>query len=93
MKSIFKIEADDKDITDLLSARLISLNISDETGLVSDKAEILLDNRDNILDIPPRGTTLRIYLGYDKKSLSLTHIFHEIFFRQVVKPCFARLYP
>ena len=23
----------------------------------------------------------------------LTHIFHEIFFRQVVKPCFARLYP
>ena len=50
MKPIFKIEADDKDITDLLSARLISLNISDETGLVSDKAEILLDNRDNILD-------------------------------------------
>ena len=36
MKPIFKIEADDKDITDLLSARLISLNISDETGLVSD---------------------------------------------------------
>ena len=58
MKPIFKIEADDQDITDLLSARLISLNISYETGLVSDKAEILLDNRDNILDIPPRGTTL-----------------------------------
>ena len=71
MKPIFKIEADDKDITDLLSARLISLNISDETGLVSDKAEILLDNRDNILDIPPRGITLKIYLGYDEKSLSL----------------------
>ena len=69
MKPIFKIEADDKDITDLLSARLISLNISDETGLVSDKAEILLDNRDNILDIPPRGTVLKIYLG-----LSLIHI-------------------
>ena len=71
MKPIFKIEADDKDITDLLSARLISLNISDETGLVSDKADILLDNRDNILDIPPRGITLKIYLGYDEKSLSL----------------------
>ena len=71
MKPIFSIVADDKDITDLLSARLISLNISDETGLVSDKAEILLDNRDNILDIPPRGTTLKIYLGYDKENLSL----------------------
>ena len=71
MKPIFSIVADDKDITDLLSARLISLNISDETGLVSDKAEILLDNRDNILDIPPRGTTLKIYLGYDRENLSL----------------------
>ena len=71
MKPIFRITADDKDISKLLAQRLISLNISDETGLVSDKTEILLDNRDNILDIPPRGTTLKIYLGYDEESLSL----------------------
>ena len=71
MTPIFSIVADDKDITDLIATRLISLNITDETGLVSDKAEILLDNRDNILDIPPRGTTLKIYLGYNEKPLSL----------------------
>lgn len=71
MKPIFKVIADDKNITDILSPRLISLNISDETGLVSDRAEILLDNRDDILEIPPRGTTLEISLGYESQSLTL----------------------
>jgi phage protein D len=65
MKPIFKIEADDQDITDLISKRLISLNVFDETGLISDRAEILLDNREDVLEIPPRGTTLKIHLGYE----------------------------
>ncbi|MDH5645651.1 MAG: contractile injection system protein, VgrG/Pvc8 family [Anaplasmataceae bacterium] len=71
MKPIFKVTADDKDITDILSPRLVFLNITDETGLVSDKAEILLDNRDNILEIPPRGTNLGISLGYENQDLVL----------------------
>jgi phage protein D len=71
MKPIFKVKTDDKDITDILSPRLVSLNITDETGLVSDKAEILLDNRDNILEIPPRGTNLEILLGYENQDLIL----------------------
>ena len=71
MKPIFKVTADDKDITDILSPRLVSLNITDETGIVSDKAEILLDNRDNILEIPPRGTNLEISLGYENQDLVL----------------------
>jgi phage protein D len=71
MKPIFKIEADDQDITDLISKRLISLNVFDETGLVSDRAEILLDNRGDILEIPPRGTNLKISLGYEGKTLVL----------------------
>jgi phage protein D len=71
MKPIFKVKTDDKDITDILSPRLVSLNITDETGLVSDKAEILLDNRDNILEIPPRGTNLEISLGYENRDLVL----------------------
>ncbi|MDA9231174.1 contractile injection system protein, VgrG/Pvc8 family [Rickettsiales bacterium] len=71
MKPIFKVTADDKDITDIFSPRLVSLNITDETGLVSDKAEILLDNRDNILEIPPRGTNIEISLGYENQDLVL----------------------
>ena len=69
MRPIFKILADKIDITDTLNTRLISINITDETGLVSDKAEILLDDRDDKLDIPPRGAELEISLGYEETGL------------------------
>jgi len=71
VKPTFKIIADSVDITDLISKRLVSLNITDETGLVSDKAEILLDNRDSILEIPATGVNLEISIGYEGKELSL----------------------
>jgi phage protein D len=70
MKSSFKITADKKDVTDLIAQRLISINITDETGLVSDTCEILLDNRDNVLEIPLLGANLEICLGYEDKPLT-----------------------
>ncbi len=70
MKAAFKITADKKDVTALLVQRLISINITDETGLASDTCEILLDNRDNILEIPPLGANLEICLGYEDKPLT-----------------------
>lgn len=71
MKPTFRIIADEVNITDLISQRLISLNITDETGLVSDKAEILLDNRDSLLEIPVTGAILKISMGYEGKELNL----------------------
>ncbi len=70
MKPAFKITADKKDVTDLISQRLISINITDETGLVSDTCEILLDNRDNVLEIPTLGANLEICLGYEDTPLT-----------------------
>ena len=49
MNPAFKITADKKDVTALIAQRLVSINITDETGLVSDTCEILLDNRDEKL--------------------------------------------
>jgi len=69
VKPIFKILADKTDITDMLTTRLVSINITDETGLISDKAEILLDDRDDTLEIPPRGAELEISIGYEHKGL------------------------
>jgi phage protein D len=66
----FKITADKKDVTALLAQRLISISITDDTGLVSDTCEILLDNRDEKLEIPPRGAVLEISLGYEGKPLT-----------------------
>ena len=70
MTPAFKITADKKDVTALIAQRLISINITDETGLVSDTCEILLDNREDILEIPPRGANLEISLGYEDKPLT-----------------------
>ena len=70
MKPAFKITADKKDVTALIAERLISINITDETGLVSDTCEILLDNRDEKLEIPPRGAVIEVSLGYEDKSLT-----------------------
>ncbi len=71
MKPAFKIIANKKDVTALIAQRLISINITDETGLVSDICEILLNNRNNILEIPTRGAILEVSLGYENKPLTL----------------------
>ena len=70
MTPAFKITADKKDVTVLIAQRLISISITDETGLVSDTCEILLDNREDVLEIPPRGANLEISLGYEDKPLT-----------------------
>lgn len=70
MQPAFKITADKKDVTALIAQRLVSINITDETGLVSDTCEILLDNRDEKLEIPARGAVLEVSLGYDDKPLT-----------------------
>lgn len=70
MKPAFKITADKKDVTALIAQRLVSINITDETGLVSDTCEILLDNRDEKLEIPARSAVLEVSLGYDDKPLT-----------------------
>lgn len=70
MNPAYKITADKKDVTALIAQRLVSINITDETGLVSDTCEILLDNRDEKLEIPARGAVLEVSLGYDDKPLT-----------------------
>lgn len=70
MNPAFKITADKRDVTALIAQRLVSINVTDETGLVSDTCEILLDNRDEKLEIPARGAVLEVSLGYDDKPLT-----------------------
>lgn len=69
MNAAFKIKADKADITNLLQDRLLSINITDEYGLVSDSLTIELDNRDNVFSIPECGATLEVFLGHDAGEL------------------------
>ncbi len=69
MKAVFKLIADNEDITNLLQDRLLSINITDEYGLVSDSLTIELDDRDNVFSIPDCGASLEVFLGYAADNL------------------------
>jgi phage protein D len=51
-------------LSDLANKRLLSISITDQTGLKSDKCSITLDDRDFKLATPPLGQTFTVALGY-----------------------------
>jgi uncharacterized protein len=64
MRPAFKITVNGSDITGIVNDRLVSLTVTDEAGVKSDRVEIVLDDRDQRLAIPPRGATMSVQLGY-----------------------------
>jgi len=65
MKPSWKIIANDKNITDLIADRFISLRITDGIGDVSDSIELKLDDNDNKIELPNRDVQLSVELGYN----------------------------
>lgn len=65
MQPKYQIFANGSDISQKINGRLISLEISDEIGMVSDSLTIELDNRDFALGVPSRGAQLEVLLGYE----------------------------
>ncbi len=55
-----------KDLTTLIADRLISLTITDEVDLSSDRLEIVLDDRDIALAVPAHGAVLAVSLAAHK---------------------------
>ena len=51
--------------------RILSVAVNDEEGWRSDSAEIVLDDRDGAVEIPPSGVALSIELGYEEQGLRL----------------------
>jgi len=69
MRPIFKVIANNTDITHKIQDRLISLTVTDEAGIQADSVNIVLDDRDNAMSLPATGAELEIYLGYKETSL------------------------
>ncbi len=67
LKPAFEITANDKDITEAIQKRLISLRVTDQSGWESDALEIVLDdgNSGMSLALPTTGAELDLKLGYD----------------------------
>lgn len=72
MKPGFQISANGKDITSILSDRLIGMKIVDVAGWKSDEVTISLDMRDNRLAVPPLGAILKVQVGYPDEGLWTT---------------------
>lgn len=69
MTPAYRIIADQQDITATIRDRLISLHVTDKTGVESDTAEITLDDRNSAIEIPRTGAHLEIYMGYQETGL------------------------
>lgn len=66
---IFRVEVDGVDISPQMATRLMSLNIKDNRGLVVDTVDIELDDSDGLLNIPPKGAIIQVWLGWSNTGL------------------------
>ncbi len=66
---IFRVEVDGVDISPKMASRLISLTLKDNRGLVVDTVDIELDDSDGLLEIPPRGAIIQVWLGWSNTGL------------------------
>lgn len=65
----YRVLVDGKDISALIAPRLISLDLTDNRGLEADQLSLVLSDHDGLLTIPPRGATVRLWLGWSTTGL------------------------
>lgn len=65
----FRLTVDGKDIAKLVSPRLISLQLTDNRGLEADQLSLTLSDHDGLLQIPPKGAVVRLWLGWSTTGL------------------------
>lgn len=65
----FMLKLDNEDITQDFSNRLISLTMTDNRGFEADQLDIELDDIDGQIELPPRGATLTLWLGWQDSAL------------------------
>ncbi|GEM_PF-78416 len=65
----FMLKQDNEDITQDFSDRLINLTMTDNRGFEADQFDIELDDRDGLVELPPRGAKLTLWLGWQGSAL------------------------
>ncbi|MEY9333152.1 phage protein D [Pseudomonas protegens] len=65
----FRITVDGNDIAQLISPRLMSLQLTDNRGIEADQLSITLSDHDGLLAIPPKGAVVRLWLGWSDTGL------------------------
>jgi phage protein D len=65
----FRLTVDGNDIAQLISPRLMILELTDNRGIEADQLSITLSDHDGLLAIPPKGAILRLWLGWSDTGL------------------------
>lgn len=65
----FKVSIEERDITAIVSPRLINLTLTLCRGDESDQLDIALDDSDGKLSLPPRGAQIALALGWQSSGL------------------------
>lgn len=68
-RPICRLEVDGRDITAAIEKRLMSIELTDNRGLAADQLDVTLSDHDGHLVIPPKGATLRLWLGWSDTGL------------------------
>lgn len=59
----------EKDITQIVNDRFISMSISDNRGFEADMLELELSDHDGLLELPPRNATIQVAIGWHRSLL------------------------
>lgn len=65
----FRLTVDGNDIAQIISPRLMSLELTDNRGIEADQLSITLSDHDGLLSIPPKGAVVRLWLGWSDTGL------------------------
>lgn len=65
----YMLTLDGADITQNFSDRLIGLTMTDNRGFEADQLDIALDDTDGLVEMPPRGASLTLWLGWQGSAL------------------------
>ncbi|WP_342323518.1 phage late control D family protein [Kosakonia sp. BYX6] len=65
----FMLKLESKDITGNISARLISLTMTDNRGFQADQLDLELNDADGLVVLPVRGAVLTLWLGWKGSAL------------------------
>lgn len=80
---IFRLTVDGVDIAQLVSPRLISLELTDNRGIEADQLSISISDHDGLVAIPRKGASLHLWLGWsdtglvDKSSYTVDELEHS----------------
>ena len=65
----FRLAVDGLDIAQIISPRLMSLELTDNRGVEADQLSITLSDHDGLLTIPSKGAVVRLWLGWSDTGL------------------------